>query len=117
MRYRREEINGDYTFGQGDNTFLTNSPAAVAQALKTRFALWQGEWFLDLAAGTPYREAILGKHQSMAYNMVVRERILATPGVTEIQTFNTQQNGETRQVTFTTTINTRYGETTVTSEA
>ncbi|MGE4978545.1 hypothetical protein AB8914_22915, partial [Yersinia enterocolitica] len=33
MRYRREDENGDYTFGQGDNTFLINSPEAVAQAV------------------------------------------------------------------------------------
>lgn len=39
MRYRREDDDGDYTFGQGDDTWLVNSPEAVAQAIKTRFAL------------------------------------------------------------------------------
>lgn len=37
MRYRREDDDGDYTFGQGDDTWLVNSPEAVAQAIKTRF--------------------------------------------------------------------------------
>ncbi|WP_275389688.1 hypothetical protein [Xenorhabdus bovienii] len=27
MRYRREDSNGNYSFGQGDSTFLTNSTA------------------------------------------------------------------------------------------
>ncbi|WP_447874674.1 hypothetical protein [Serratia fonticola] len=117
MRYRKEDDNGDYTFGQGDNTFLTNTPEAVAQAVKTRFELWTGEWFLDVTEGTPYREAILGKHKSSAYNMAVRERILGTQGVTEILEFTTEYNGDTRRVVFTARINTLYGETTVTSEA
>ncbi|KFK92011.1 MULTISPECIES: hypothetical protein [unclassified Serratia (in: enterobacteria)] len=117
MRYRKEDDSGDYTFGQGGNTFLTDTPEAVAQAVKTRFALWTGEWFLDVTEGTPYREAILGKHKSDAYNMAVRQRILGTPGVTEILEFTTEYNAGTRSVVFTATINTLYGETTVTSEA
>ncbi|WP_283603381.1 hypothetical protein [Serratia proteamaculans] len=117
MRYRKEGDSDDYTFGQGDNTFLTNTPEAVAQAVKTRFELWAGEWFLDVTEGTPYREAILGKHKSAAYNMAVRERILGTQGVSEILTFTTEYNPDTRRVIFTATINTLYGEATVTSEA
>ncbi|MFW3086591.1 hypothetical protein ACN6UI_27150, partial [Klebsiella aerogenes] len=54
MRYRREDDDGDYTFGQGDDTWLVNSPEAVAQAIKTRFLLWYGEWFLDTTEGTPW---------------------------------------------------------------
>ncbi len=54
MRYRREDADGDYTFGSGDDTWLINSPEAVAQAIKTRFELWYGEWFLDTTAGTPW---------------------------------------------------------------
>ncbi len=53
MRYRREDENGDYSFGQGDATFLTDTPEAVAQAVKTRLALWRGQWFLDTEEGTP----------------------------------------------------------------
>lgn len=34
MRYRREDTEGDYTFGQGDDTFLIDSPECVAQAVK-----------------------------------------------------------------------------------
>ncbi|MGK0688978.1 hypothetical protein ACSFC0_26965, partial [Serratia marcescens] len=40
-----------------------------------------------------------------------------TQGVTEILEFTTEYNPDTRRVTFTATINTLYGETTVTSEA
>lgn len=114
MRYRREDSNGDYSFGQGDNTFLTNSPDAVAQAVKTRLNLWRGDWFLDVAEGTPYREAVLEKNYASA--MSIRERILGTEGVTEIVSLNANRNPDTRKMILTATINTRYGRITVTSE-
>ncbi|STL19512.1 putative phage related protein [Escherichia coli] len=42
MRYRREDADGDYTFGSGDDTWLINSPEAVAQAVKNaiRIVVW-----------------------------------------------------------------------------
>ncbi|MBC8950265.1 hypothetical protein [Xenorhabdus sp. TS4] len=114
MRYRREDSNGDYSFGQGDNTFLINSPETVAQAVKTRLSLWRGDWFLDVTEGTPYREAVLEKNYSSA--MSLRERILGTEGVIEIVSLDARRDPDTRQITITATINTRYGQTTLTSE-
>lgn len=64
MRYRREDTDGDYTFGCGDDTWLINSPEAVAQAVKTRFALWYGQWFLDKTEGTPWIQSVLGKQKA-----------------------------------------------------
>jgi len=117
MRYRREDANGDYTFGQGDNTFLINSPEAVAQAVKTRFNLWRGQWVLDITAGTPYIQSVLGKQSPEVYNLAIRQHILQTQGVSSIISFDTSINSTTRRVTFTATINTIFGETPVKSEA
>jgi len=117
MRYRREDTDGDYTFGQGDNTFLINSPEAVAQAVKTRFNLWRGQWFLDTTAGTPYIQSVLGKQNPDVYNLAIRQHILQTQGVSSIISFDTSINSTTRRVTFTATINTIFGETPVKSEA
>lgn len=117
MRYRREDPEGDYVFGSGDNHFLTNSPEAIAQAVKTRFELWQGEWFLDDREGTPYKQEILGKHQSPIYQLAIRERILTTQGVTEIEALEIQFDTGSRRIAFTATINTLYGKITVNSEA
>lgn len=117
MRYRREDAGGDYTFGQGDNTFLINSPDAVAQAVKTRFVLWYGEWFLDTTEGTPWIQSVLGKQSPDVYTLAIRQRILATQGVNSITAFDSSVNSSTRRVTFTATIDTIYGTTTVTSEA
>lgn len=117
MRYRREDDDGDYTFGQGDDAWLVNSPEAVAQAIKTRFLLWYGQWFLDTTAGTPWIQSVLGKQKPDTYNLAIRKRILETQGVSSITAFNTTVDGTTRRVTFTATVETIYGTTTVTSEA
>lgn len=117
MRYRREDDSGDYTFGQGDNTWLINSPEAVAQAIKTRFELWRGQWFLDTTEGTPWIQSVLGKQRPETYNLAIRQRILETRGVNSITDFSTTINSDTRRVTFTATIDTLYGTTTLTSEA
>ncbi|MFJ5452935.1 hypothetical protein ACIPT4_07760 [Pectobacterium jejuense] len=117
MRYRREDADGDYTFGHGDDTWLINSPEAVAQAVKTRFELWLGQWFLDTAAGMPWIQTVLGKQRQDAYNLAIRQHILETQGVSSISEFNTTVNSATRRVSFTATIETIYGTTTVTSEA
>ncbi|PVY86609.1 hypothetical protein [Pantoea ananatis] len=117
MRYRREDDDGDYTFGQGDDTWLINSPEAVAQTIKTRFLLWYGQWFLDNTAGTPWIQSVLGKQKPEMYNLAIRQRILETKGVNSIISFTTNLNTKTRRVTFTATIDTIYGKTTVNSEA
>lgn len=117
MQYRREDDDGDYVFGLGDNTWLTNSPQTVQQAIKTRFQLWYGQWFLDTTAGTPWIQSVLGKHSPDVYNLAIRQRILDTPGVTEISDFTTIVDTSTRRVSFTATVATLYGTTTLTSEA
>lgn len=117
MRYRREDVSGDYTFGSGDDTWLTNSPDAVAQAIKTRFLLWYGQWFLDTTSGTPWIQSVLGKQKPDIYNMAIRQRILDTPGVSSISSFDTVVDTTTRRVSFTATVVTIYGSATLTSEA
>ncbi len=77
MQYRPLDANGDYTIGV---PFLANSPQCVAQAIVTRLALWQGEWFLDVTDGTPWLQSILGRKQNP--DAYIKQRILGTPGVT-----------------------------------
>ncbi|WP_339053370.1 hypothetical protein [Arsenophonus endosymbiont of Crataerina pallida] len=117
MRYRRETTKGDYSFGQGNNTFLTNTPDAVALAIKTRLSLWQGQWFLDREEGTPWLQSVLGKPYREAYGMTLKQRILDTQGVTTLTDFNVNQNSTTRKLTISTKVQTQYGETSFTHEA
>ncbi len=65
-------------------TPLINSPEAVAQAVKTRFELWYGQWFLDTTEGTPWIQSVLGRQKPETYNPAIRKRILETQGVKSI---------------------------------
>ncbi|MBS9436902.1 hypothetical protein EAE91_06850 [Photorhabdus noenieputensis] len=114
MRYRRE-IDNDYVFGRGEAGFLINSPEAVAQAVKTRLMLRSGEWFLDDREGTDY-DRVLGKGTSGFYDLIIRQRILQTPGVEHITQYRSARNPETRKITITATIDTIYGQTGVTAD-
>lgn len=105
MIYRALDANGDYTIGQT----LANNPSAVAQAVTTRLLLWQGEWFLNTADGTPWMQGILGHNTN--YDFAIQSRILGTPGVTEL--LNYSSSIVNRALSVSATINTAYGQATV----
>ena len=110
MRYRKLDENGDYTLGTNQD-FLSNSPAAVAQAVKTRLALLKGEWALDTSDGTPWATDVLGKNTQAGRDAVIRARILGTQGGTQIASFQSAFDPNTRTYTVTATIDTAYGQT------
>ncbi|WP_175992604.1 hypothetical protein [Burkholderia vietnamiensis] len=113
MRYRKEDANGDYVFGGGDNDFLVNTPETVAQAVLTRLRLLRGEWFLDTTAGMPWFPDVIGKYTTGTADAAIRECILGTTGVTEITSYSSSRDPETRTLNVAVTINTIYGSTTV----
>lgn len=78
MRYRKLSDTGDYTLGHGPANFWRDVPQAPAQAVATRLRLLTGEWFLDLAEGTPYQTGVLGKHTQATYDPITRPK--ASPG-------------------------------------
>lgn len=110
MRYRALDANGDYSGGRGSGNFLINSPACVAQSVLTRLKLWQGQWFLDLTAGTPWLQGILGKVSKQAADILIRARVLATNGVTGISSYSSTLNTVTRALSVTMTIDTTFGQ-------
>lgn len=109
MKYRRLDMNGDMVIGHGDADYLKDSPECVAQAVVTRLRLLRGEWFLDLTEGTPYAPAVLGKHTKATYDFALRQRVLETEGVTDIEEYESIFDGETRRLTVNIRINTVYG--------
>lgn len=115
MKYRKLDADGDFTLGTGGD-FLQNSPETVAQAVKTRLALWTGEWFIDITDGMPWNQEVLGKRNGRNPDSAIRQRILTTPGVTSIESYSSTFDGETRRLSVACTINTDYGQTTI-SEA
>jgi hypothetical protein len=109
MRYRPLSATGDYTFGR---PFLANSPECVAQAILTRLKLWRGEFFLDTTDGTAYLGGVLGKPYGNP-DAIIKQRILATPGVVSITSYASSMDGNTRTLTVTATVETLYGAATI----
>lgn len=116
MKYRRLDNNGDYVFGFGKNSFL-DGVEAIAQAVTTRLKLLRGEWWENLNDGLPLWQEILGNsgsNQHLAYvDNLITERIINTPGVTQIITYEGLWDSSTRQYSFNSKINTSYSETTI----
>jgi hypothetical protein len=110
MRYRKLDASGDYTFGTGRD-FHVNSPDGVAQAISTRLKLWHREFFGDTSDGTPYLQDVLGKQSNP--DVAIKQRILGTPGVSEIQTFASAYDGSTRRLKINVTVQTVYGTATI----
>jgi len=109
MRYRKLDANGDMVFGHGAADYHHDTPEAVAQAVLTRLRLARGEWFLDVAEGTPYSPAILGRHTAESYDPAIRARVLETEGVRSILEYSSSVEGESRRLAVSVRIDTIYG--------
>ena len=109
MRYRKLDDDGDYSFGQGQNNFHINTPEGVAQAVMTRLKFWVGEWFADTSDGTGWSTDVLGKFTDHLFELMIRQRILGTPGVLRIDSFDSQFDGDTRKLSIQSSITTIYG--------
>ena len=75
MKMRRIDTNGDIHFGYGDSDFISDSAQTVAQKVVQRLRLWEGEWFLDISAGTPWQEGL----RQMRFRVPTRSSAPATP--------------------------------------
>lgn len=113
MRYRALDANGDYQFGRA-GLYLTNSPDAVRQAIITRLRLQLGEWFVDLSAGTPYKTQVLGYSTQPTRDIVMKARIVDTPGVRELLSYSSSLSAS-RLFSVRATVDTIYGAVTFTS--
>jgi hypothetical protein len=108
MRYRRETATGDYVFGQGDADFFVDEPAAVAQAVKTRLRLFQGEYFVDTTVGMPWQTKVLGYNRQDTYDAAIRSTISQTEGFSSFVSYSSELNKITRMLTVGGSINTIY---------
>lgn len=87
---------------------------AVAQGVRQRLLLFRGEWFLNLLAGIPYYQELLGKKFDRARAQAIfRDAILATPGVDSLVSMSVEFVGRTRTLTVTWSARTAFGDTPV----
>lgn len=107
---RALDQNGDPLQGNGQNNFISDLQA-VAQIIRTRLLLFQGEWFLDQNDGLPLFNRILGSSGS-ARNIevitnLVASRIRQTQYVLAVTSiYATFKN---RKYVFKATVETQFG--------
>lgn len=113
MTVRKLSTTGDFTFGQSQLNFLSNSPDTVAQVIKTSLLLWLGEWYLDLTVGMPWIQGVLGKHNQSTADVTVQDYILQVQGVTDISKFGSIAQEDVRKYTASAQVDTVYGKTAI----
>jgi hypothetical protein len=110
MRYRKlEPKTGDYSFGRGQGDFFVNVPEAVGQYVYTRLMLWQGQWFYDTSQGTPWQTEVLGERTQATRDVVVRQTVGLTPGVSQIRDYASVFDPNQRSFAAAVVIDTVYG--------
>lgn len=105
--------NDDIVFENGDLVF-TRGIDAIVQQCRISLKMFQGEWFLDLDAGIPYWESILGQKPSLAIQaakIYFTSALLAVDGVDEVLKMDISYTGITRQLNITWQVSTVFGET------
>lgn len=83
-----DPVTNDISFPNGTIATIDSVDATV-QAVKTRLAFFQGEWFLDITAGIPWLQKILKKNvnpQEIA--SLIKTEILKTDGITGLTAFD-----------------------------
>lgn len=96
LRVRKVDANGDRVFGGDQTAFHRNTPQAVAQVCESRLNLWTSQWYLDLNEGTPYETDVLGFRTEATRDAVLQARILGSPGVSEIKSYSSALNRQSR---------------------
>lgn len=72
----------------------------VLLAVKSRLQFFKGEWFLNTDDGTPYFQDILVKPARLRLiEGILKRRILETPGITSLNSFNMDFVSSTRKLT------------------
>lgn len=85
----------------------------IAQLVKIALRLFRGEWFLDLDAGVPYFQTILGfKYDAAALRGEI-ERAVVVPEVVSIAEITLEFDGATRTASVAVDLRTRFGDTVV----
>lgn len=89
---------------------LSDGLQLVEQRLRQSLWFFFGEWFLDITDGVPYYEDILVKAPiQITVESILKDTILATPGVLKITQFDVEYTNSTRNLTLDFAVSTDFG--------
>lgn len=89
IKYRKLSPDGDYVFGFGNTDFLEDIEA-VRQAIETKLKMFRNEFWEDLDDGLPFFQQMAGSYDKDVIDMVIRSRILETPYVIGVKSFESK---------------------------
>lgn len=106
--------NGRFVLDSTGDFVFVRGAERVRQQLEFTLSLWKGEWFLDTAFGTPYRQDILGKIGSNKLTLdaaiaSIRTQILSVDGVSAILSLSYNFDQPSRTLKLTVEVSTPYG--------
>jgi len=95
---------------EGDAPAMVDGVDQIAQQVRSILLTCQGEWFLDLAAGTPWFTRIIGhKFNAGQINITVRDAILSVRGVASIRDLTSVRGSAARSASVTVKVLTTQG--------
>lgn len=95
---------------------FTSGLIGVIQAARIRLSMFQGEWFLNLIAGIPYFQSILGQKPAIgiaATKVQFRAALLAIEDVTDVLQMDVTFDGPSRTLSAKWTVQTTFGDSSV----
>lgn len=106
-----DSLTGDLVITDGDFAWVTGIDA-IEQDIRLSLSLFQEEWFLDLTAGVPYHQKILGQKppRLLAIREIFRQQLLAVPGVLEVLALDVAFAANTRTLSVAWRVSTDEGD-------
>lgn len=103
MKYRKLDINGDYSFGSGMKDYISESEA-VAQAIKTKILLFYEEWWEDKGIGIPMFQSFVGQTNPETIKTsladIIEKRIKDVPGINQVKNVEVEIDKTNRTIGF-----------------
>ena len=104
-----DPVTGEPQYGNGTQNFISDLQA-VGQIIQTTLLLLQGEWFLNLQAGTPAFQMLLSHSiTKQAVALIYQNIILGVPYVTGIAALRVDYIAKVRSYTFAAIVTTVFG--------
>jgi len=94
---------GDLDLDDDDDLLVTSTDITlVRQRLQVVLRWFRGEYYLDTSRGVPYFQDVHKKAPNLALvDAILRDAVLGTEGVEELQSFSTMYDQSTREFTVT----------------
>lgn len=114
MKTRALDINDDWQFGRGVQSYVTEKNALM-QNVKTRLRQWKNNCFFAMTEGVDYNN-YLDIGRKVLLDLDIKRVVLQTYGVLRISEYTSTLDAGSRALSITATIETIFGNATINTE-